>query len=811
MDQDPKKTGAFHPLVVLGLAFASLFLFQFLWTVYNNSRLDPFRVTLERFRSDFHVSTDIEALREEIILGQKRFFSFGAYVKVPRGQFLATFFITSPTPSRLASLEFEISSEKGRTILSSVKTELKEFPAQTVFAFKAQDNVEIEPRVKYVSGKTDLHIVKVVIERAGGIVPWLQILYRSVLYSLIVTLIFLTFLHSLKDHDIWKLYLAALFFFLGCFLIFRQAWVSEDAFISLRHIENFLAGRGPVFNVNERVEGFTHPLWFMVVSLFRGLGLSPKGAVVLPGLLASFSALFLLFFRIRPSGQTQTFPWLNPGAAVLIGTSAFIDFGTSGLETALSYLLLVLYAKFVLEDRWKKQPLATGLIAALLTLNRPDFGIFMILLMGFYVFELFKRRIRLKHIAQYLVFPFILVGGYQIFRMGYFAAIFPNPFYAKSGSASHMVQGLKYLADLFQGSLIWLILAMAALAVLLNFRRDFQKNRSIVWISGLMHGFFVVRGGGDFMHGRFLLPAFLLLAVSLTGAFDRFFEKKTVFKPAYVVICLVLFALSHHTIPVQKKGTYYNYGISNERFAYYKDQIIPIKHLFTDTVIIMWKNIGKNYGSLSRRAKLNTRIAYKNVGFTGYYAGPRVYVVDQLGLTDPVVSRIVLSQRDRPGHEKHAPFGYLMSRKLTFHDTPFPLWNEIAATPYGVLWDLSLDTLQKLDFVLNPEFKARLDSRIMEFLSSLPKEEISSQADFLFFLNAIWYPYAHAQAQELLRSSYPENRIARFSRSYSWLRKNRLNTEKILARIQGPLDLKKFFGNIVFALTEGRSLKFTED
>ena len=107
--------------------------------------------------------------------------------------------------------------------------------------------------------------------------------------------------------------------------------MSEDAFIILRHVDNFLAGLGPVFNAGERVEGYTSPLWFYIVSLFRWMGFSSKGAVVLPSLIISLSALYILIFKITfaPNGKKRLH--LNPGIAILIGTSAFIDFGTSGL------------------------------------------------------------------------------------------------------------------------------------------------------------------------------------------------------------------------------------------------------------------------------------------------------------------------------------------------------------------------------------------------------------------------------------------------------------------------------------------------
>ncbi|HAA75677.1 TPA: hypothetical protein DCE37_11200 [Candidatus Latescibacteria bacterium] len=43
-------------------------------------------------------------------------------------------------------------------------------------------------------------------------------------------------------------------------------WLCDDAFITLRTVDNFLQGHGPTWNVVERVQCYTHPLWFLVLS-----------------------------------------------------------------------------------------------------------------------------------------------------------------------------------------------------------------------------------------------------------------------------------------------------------------------------------------------------------------------------------------------------------------------------------------------------------------------------------------------------------------------------------------------------------------
>jgi arabinofuranosyltransferase len=797
-----------QPVWIFLTTLVCLFVILSIRSFVQAKKEEKFAVSLESFRSDFLGPQDKDPLIDRIISKENTFIAFGNYVLVPPGEYRATYYLESTSPEP-GDLKLQIAAERGKSLILSQPLHLQSFPSKEEISFKIDVEKEIEPRTLYSSGNKNIQLRKVTIERTRAIFPWEKIGFDVIFYSICCTLILLSVYYTFRDTQEWKYYLAAFLFFIGCFLILRRAWMSEDAFITLRHVENFMNGHGPVFNVQERVEGFTHPLWFFAVSLFRWLGLSPKGAAILPGLVASFTALYLLLFTLRFKQDSKPGLQLNPAAAILIGTSVFIDFGTSGLETSFSYLLFVLYAKFLAEERWLKQPASIGLICALLTLNRPDFGIFLIVILLFILYESAKKRAGLSHLGKFLLPSFLLVGGYQIFRMGYYAALFPNPFYAKSGLGTHFSQGINYLWDFCQGTLFLPILLLVLIAIYLSRRQRDIKARGLILISGLLYGFFVIRGGGDFMHGRFLLPTLILITLSLTGVFDRFFERKIVLKNTFVVLFLSFLFLSLQITPVQQRGKRFNYGISDERSFYYKNNIIPIKHLFTDTMILMWKTIGINYRNLAEKAKLNIRIAYKNVGFTGFYAGQHVYVLDKLGLTDPVVSRISLPRRRRPGHEKSAPFGYLVLRQLTFHDTPFPLWNNLANTQFGVLWDLSPKALKKFDFFLAEDFKEKLDIKIFNYLKSLEKKDLPEQADFLFFLKQFWYPHAPKENQELFLLKYQENIISHYSGTSSWIQENRKNIHSLLLHIRGAVDAGGFLENIRFALTKGFRLKFT--
>src|SRR5215471_1390390 len=44
----------------------------------------------------------------------------------------------------------------------------------------------------------------------------------------------------------------------------RTAWLSDDAYITFRTADNIIHGYGPVWNVDERVQTYTHPLWLAI-------------------------------------------------------------------------------------------------------------------------------------------------------------------------------------------------------------------------------------------------------------------------------------------------------------------------------------------------------------------------------------------------------------------------------------------------------------------------------------------------------------------------------------------------------------------
>src|ERR1700689_3856022 len=114
-------------------------------------------------------------------------------------------------------------------------------------------------------------------------------------------------------------------------VLVRTAWMSDDAEITLRCVMNFLNGYGPTFNADERVQAFTHPLWFLLISAFTPIFRNIFAATFTLSIVLSLGTWWLLL------SQTATNFWsgMLAGTALLL-SKAYVDFSTSGLESPLS-------------------------------------------------------------------------------------------------------------------------------------------------------------------------------------------------------------------------------------------------------------------------------------------------------------------------------------------------------------------------------------------------------------------------------------------------------------------------------------------
>lgn len=297
-------------------------------------------------------------------------------------------------------------------------------------------------------------------------------------------------------------------------------WTNEDAFINFRVIDNLFAGDGPVFNAGERVEAGTSPLWIGLLALGRvalGWLLAIEWIAVVMGLVAAVAA-FALAGRCALLTSPDSRATVVPVGPLVVSSVAVVwDFATSGLEMSLVWLWIAacwyVLCRATSDDEPSRRRRAAGAaIIGLAPLVRPDLGVMMVCFAVAWFVLVRPRRVA-ADLGAMLALPLI----YQVFRMGYYASVVPNTALAKDASGLHLGQGWDYLLDFVGPYHLWLPLAVILAAIARRLHSDRGQRWATATVAMLaaagLHGAYILAVGGDYMHGRLLLPAFFAVAL----------------------------------------------------------------------------------------------------------------------------------------------------------------------------------------------------------------------------------------------------------------------------------------------------------
>src|SRR2546430_2810887 len=149
-------------------------------------------------------------------------------------------------------------------------------------------------------------------------------------------------------------------------------FVTDDAFISFVYARNLAEHGQLVFNLGERVEGFTNFLWTVLLAGGIKLGLSPVltsrffGIAFGVGTLAVAVRLSLRLDRDKPSR------WHLVAPLGLAATGAFACWCTGGLETQLFTFLSFLAFERVMREVDEARGFQSGIWFALAAMTRPE-------------------------------------------------------------------------------------------------------------------------------------------------------------------------------------------------------------------------------------------------------------------------------------------------------------------------------------------------------------------------------------------------------------------------------------------------------
>ncbi|TFH36300.1 MAG: hypothetical protein E4G99_05275 [Anaerolineales bacterium] len=451
-------------------------------------------------------------------------------------------------------------------------------------------------------------------------------------------------------------------------LVFYHAWISEDSFITFRYVSNTVDGFGPVFNIGERVQGFTHPLWLILLVLGSKIAANPIFLSIAYGLVFTFLTIAILGRALAQIVHNRiTLSVLLTLICLLWSLSdPWLSFQTGGLENSLSNLLITT----ILIEAWFKTMRRPGwllLLITLLCLTRPDFIIFsapiVIILL-----------LRLKSIRRLLDLSWAISPAlaWLVFAWTYYGAVLPNTAYAKLGIYPSWVeavtQGFRYLQDWLTYDTVPAIGAVVFLGVAVSVMRSKERLACVVGV--VLYTIWIVLIGGDFMRGRMLTPvltATVVLGSLVIAERSTHSKGKTRRFDGVVVAGLIMTLFFLQQTRPDPGAEISPHGIVNEQLfypGYHLSFLLEQGHLENPYLDLRLADDLRRFAQSCGPITIHMR----NPGTIAFLAGPDVSVIDTLGLTDAYIARLpreyLISANPRPGHpDKYIPLSYLLSKQ----------------------------------------------------------------------------------------------------------------------------------------------------
>lgn len=462
-----------------------------------------------------------------------------------------------------------------------------------------------------------------------------------------------------------------LFAIIFCYGFFCNAWIAEDAFINFRVIENFLSGQGLVWNVGERVQVFTSPLWMLLTTA----GIAVTGEFFYTTVFLSFGLTVLTLYNLYFCSGRASVVFL-PMAALLLLTRCFVNYSSSGLETPLVALTLSTFLHLWCQlQAGPDRTFLLTLLASLCAITRHD----TVLLTAPFVLQQVAKSIdsvslgSCAHQARQIFVGALPLIAWTVFSLLYYGSPVPNTANAKIVPSSELLdtagQAIQYFEYLQHFDPMALCLIGFAVVVSATYR---SRHSFPLVVSLTLFAAYLFYIGGDYMAGRFLMGPLVMSAViaanifaGIVGMQDEVVGKqRTTGRQVSLMLLfvpLISLAVSHLTpmnICEYMRAKIVD-GIADERGIYYG---------YTDFFTVAQFGVSHPFrtkGEQIRRAIGSERVVVISchIGMVGFYAGPGVYIVDPLALSDSFLARTPLrSGTQRIGHfERYVPRQYIQS------------------------------------------------------------------------------------------------------------------------------------------------------
>jgi arabinofuranosyltransferase len=493
-------------------------------------------------------------------------------------------------------------------------------------------------------------------------------------------------------------------------VLVRTAWMNDDAYITFRTTDNFLHGHGLRWNVADRVQTYTNPLWMLVMTAAAAITHDVYYTSLAVQIVLSLAVFVLVVSRVAQSVTAAVF-----GASALLLSKSFIEYSTSGLENPLTHLLVVLIVLRASRlDGGPRRLFTLSVLSALMMVNRLDTALLVAPLL---VVEFWRSGVHQRDTWAAAVAGFLPLVAWELFAVIYYGFLFPNTAYAKLGAgiphADLVRQGIVYLFDAAANDPLTPLLIAGAIVSPL-----FLEGGWPLPIGIASYVAYVVWAGGDFMSGRFLAAPLLLSVLQLIRRpIPSLLEPRPLWLGAVAVMWGVGLAAPRPPIltdsaygtdidPLKILGPS---GIMDERRWYY-----PGTGLLTARRGVAMPNHKWLYMGYDLARKREPLFLTDAAGFIGYAAGPTVHLIDWNALVDPLLARLPAEPAWRVGHYRRpAPDGYEETLRTGRNQIRDPsvaaFYEKLRIITIGPVW-----SLQRFKTILAMNF-GRYDSLIADY------------------------------------------------------------------------------------------------
>jgi hypothetical protein len=300
----------------------------------------------------------------------------------------------------------------------------------------------------------------------------------------------------------------------------RYFAIFDDGMIGMRYAKNLVEHHALVWNVGDRVEGITDPLWvvFMAGAIWLfGTHFAPLAMQILGGLICL--TLFVMFYRSAMGNKTGFLAAIT-GLLFLAASYPVSYWGLAGMEACAICLIyaIAVSAQYSYEKGFAENPLLLhSILIAIAYCFRPDAWLAIAPFFGACWFDGVKEK-SYRRALMAMVIPVAVGLGVLLARVAYYGEWVPNTYVLKMQGYSlalRLKNGFAFVRPFCYENLGALgLIALAAVS-----------KKRIVCLNGLAAGtvlaYQVYVGGDPWPYWRQLLPIYVAAAFAILILFEH--------------------------------------------------------------------------------------------------------------------------------------------------------------------------------------------------------------------------------------------------------------------------------------------------